>query len=83
MTGEKTIVDPESVTEYPASKTGGNDVTKHILEHSYDADEAMKAFASAGEVITLDEETNKRILRKIDWNVMPVGFTMRLMFAYH
>lgn len=50
-------------------------VDKTILQHAGDADEALKAFMShPGEVIELDEATNKRLLRKIDWNLMPVCF---------
>jgi ACS family allantoate permease-like MFS transporter len=48
-------------------------ISKGILEHSHDADEAMKAFMShQGQVIEIDEATNKRLLRKIDWNLMPI-----------
>ena len=44
-----------------------------ILKHAQDADEAMKAFAGyEGEVLVLDEATNKRLLRKIDMHLMPV-----------
>ena len=42
-----------------------------ILKHSHDADEAMKAFES-GEVIELDEATNKRLLKIIDRNLIPL-----------
>ena len=48
-------------------------VDTRILKHSHDADEAMKAFEGrTGEVITIDAATNKRLLRIIDWNLMPV-----------
>lgn len=48
-------------------------VSDKVLAHSHDADEAMKAFAGhEGEVIHIDEATNKRLLRKIDWNLIPV-----------
>lgn len=44
-----------------------------ILKHYHDADEAMKAFESQqGEVMAIDEATNKRLLRRIDWNLMPI-----------
>src|SRR6267378_7678599 len=44
-----------------------------ILNHSEDADEAMKAFAGLeGQVITIDAETNRRLLRIIDWHMMPL-----------
>jgi ACS family allantoate permease-like MFS transporter len=52
-------------------------VDKAILQHAGDADEALKAFMShPGEVIELDEATNRRLLRKIDWNLMPVHFLL-------
>lgn len=44
---------------------------KKILEHGQDADEAMKAFAS-GEVVEVSEADNKRLLRIIDWHLMPL-----------
>lgn len=44
-----------------------------IVEHSHDADEAMKAFAGIdADAITIDEETNKRLLKIIDWHMMPL-----------
>lgn len=44
-----------------------------VLKHANDADEAMKAFEShGGELLALDEATNKRLLRKIDTNILPV-----------
>jgi MFS transporter, ACS family, allantoate permease len=47
---------------------------QRILHHKIDADEALKAFAGhEGEHIELDEATNRRLLRKIDLNLMPVS----------
>lgn len=47
--------------------------TRRILKHSNDADEAMKASEGhEGEVLRIDEATNKRLLRKIDMNIMPL-----------
>jgi ACS family allantoate permease-like MFS transporter len=44
-----------------------------LEKHSHDADEAMKAFENIeGETITIDEETNKRLLKIIDWHMMPI-----------
>ena len=41
--------------------------------HSHDADEAMKAVAEhGGEPLVLDAATNKRLLRTIDWHLMPI-----------
>lgn len=53
------------------------ETSKHIdptLEkHAHDADEAMKAFDDLhGEAIELDEATNRRLLRTIDWHMMPI-----------
>ena len=43
------------------------------VEHTTDADEAMKAFEGhQGGLLYLDEATNRRLLRKIDRNIMPV-----------
>ncbi|GAQ06863.1 uncharacterized transporter C417.10 [Aspergillus lentulus] len=44
-----------------------------LEKHAHDADEAMKAFEGIeGESIILDEETNKRLLKIIDWHMMPI-----------
>ena len=48
-------------------------VPTKVIKNNKDADDAMKAFAGfEGQVLVLDEATNKRLLRKIDWNIMPV-----------
>jgi ACS family allantoate permease-like MFS transporter len=47
--------------------------TENVIGHQLDADEALRAFESLnGEVITIDAETNKRLLRIIDWHLMPL-----------
>jgi MFS transporter, ACS family, allantoate permease len=52
----------------------GKVVPSRILKHSHDADIALKAFAEyKGQVIVIDEATNKRLLRKIDLHLMPVN----------
>ncbi|KAL2208450.1 MFS general substrate transporter [Sarocladium strictum] len=43
-----------------------------LFKHDIDADEGMKAMAGSSENIVIDEETNRRLLRKIDWNLMPL-----------
>lgn len=44
-----------------------------ILKHSRHVDEAMKAFADTdGEPLVITEETNKRLLKKIDWHLIPI-----------
>jgi len=51
----------------------GSGAPEEVLKHSNDADEAMKAFEGHdGEVLVVDQATNKRLLRKIDLNIMPV-----------
>lgn len=48
-------------------------VSETLLKHSHDADTAMKAFEGyEGQVIEMTEETNRRLLRKIDMHLMPV-----------
>ncbi|KAI9692761.1 MAG: hypothetical protein M1820_009360 [Bogoriella megaspora] len=48
-------------------------VDENILKHSHDADEALKALEGrGGRAIELDEATNKRLLRKIDFHLMPL-----------
>jgi ACS family allantoate permease-like MFS transporter len=42
-------------------------------KHSHDADDAMKAIEELhGETIELDEATNRRLLKIIDWHMMPI-----------
>lgn len=44
-----------------------------LEKHAHDADEAMKAFDELqGEAIELDEATNRRLLKTIDWHMMPI-----------
>lgn len=44
-----------------------------LEKHAHDADEALKAFGELqGESIELDEATNRRLLRTIDWHMMPI-----------
>ena len=51
----------------------GKIVPEQIVKHSHDADVALKAFTNyQGRIIEIDEVTNRRLLRKIDWNLMPV-----------
>lgn len=79
MDPEKYSLDPEaekSIPEPLADAIRNGSVDKNILKHSHDADEAMKAFQGAeGQVIEIDAATNKRLLRKIDMNLMPVRDT--------
>lgn len=44
-----------------------------LRKHAQDADEAMQAFKGReGEIIEIDEATSKRLLRRIDWNLIPL-----------
>ena len=61
-------IDEEKVTA-----RAGSVVPENVLKHGQDADEAMRAFEGhEGESLVLDEATNKRLLRIIDWHIMPV-----------
>lgn len=77
---EKNYLDPEVEKDLPAPLADAirnGSVPENILKHSHDADEAMKAFAShEGQLLTIDEATNKRLLRRIDWNLMPVSIDL-------
>lgn len=48
-------------------------VAEEVKKYSQDDDEAMKAMADYdGPPLVLDEETNRRLLRTIDWHMLPV-----------
>ena len=68
--------DPEKVAELSRNTTygeGENKDTLFIHADPNDGDEALKAFAGhEGEVIVMTPEMEKRLLRKIDLNIMPV-----------
>ena len=64
-------VDPEKRASLPTASKAA----QQVLAHSHDADEAMKAF-EAGEVLEIDEATNKRLLRIIDWHMLPLMCTV-------
>lgn len=74
---KRTSLDPEVEKALPpalADAIRSGSVPENILKHSHDADEAMKAFEGhQGEVLHIDEATNKRLLRLIDWNLIPVS----------
>jgi ACS family allantoate permease-like MFS transporter len=66
-------VEKETITQESTRDSRGI-VPEDIIKHSHDADEALKAFeAHRGHSIEIDEATSKRLLRKIDWNMMPVS----------
>lgn len=80
MSGTEKSYDAEKDLPGPLSDAIRNgSLDKSVLQNAGDGDEALKAFAShQGEVIELDEATNKRLLRKIDWNLMPVCIPRKL-----
>lgn len=70
-------MDDEKATRYQdverEAVRRGSGAPKKVLKHSNDADDAMKAFEGHdGEILVVDEATNKRLLRKIDLNIIPV-----------
>jgi hypothetical protein len=75
MSNEKNFsTDPEN----DAASTGveANQLNPSKLRrHANDADEAMKAFVGhEGQFVELTPEIEKKLLRKIDMNLMPVPF---------
>lgn len=77
MADEKIVMPSgRSVSPPPATLTSTGDRktsadVEKVIAHSNDADEALQAFAN-GEIIEIDEATNKRLLRIIDWHLMPI-----------
>jgi MFS transporter, ACS family, allantoate permease len=73
-TSEKRSPSPVDLEKYtPAALASSTSPTTKLRKHGQDADEAMKAFKDReGEIIVIDEATNKRLLRRIDWNLMPL-----------
>lgn len=60
----------------------GSGPPERVLKHANDADEAMKAFEGhEGEVLVLDGATNRRLLSKIDRNIMPVRYKGNRVFT--
>lgn len=53
--------------------TNEKHVDSKLEKHAHDADDAMKAIDELhGEALEIDEATNKRLLRTIDWHMMPL-----------
>ncbi|KAJ5674981.1 transporter [Penicillium maclennaniae] len=68
---EEKAIGASSAVDVETAKSMAIDPT--LEKHAHDADEAMKAFDELqGEAIELDEATNKRLLRIIDWHMMPI-----------
>ena len=80
MADEKSST-PAGIEKESISLEDGSTPPPQVRKHAHDADEAMKAFQD-GEIEILDEATNKRLLRTIDWNIMPVGWKPRLKRAH-
>ncbi|KAG7004472.1 protein disulfide-isomerase [Physcia stellaris] len=74
MADEKTS-SPAGIEKESISLEDGSPPMPRGRKHAHDADEAMKAFQD-GEIEVLDEATNKRLLRTIDRNIMPVETTL-------
>jgi ACS family allantoate permease-like MFS transporter len=47
-------------------------ITANLKQPSNNADEALRAVGSDGEMLEVDEVTNKRLLKKIDLHLLPV-----------
>lgn len=68
--------DPEKVVDLsPKITMGEGEYTDEMFKHAdpNDGDEALKAFQGhEGETIVMTPEMEKKLLRKIDLNLMPV-----------
>jgi len=67
--------DPEKVSDLEPSSTLEDGELRIMFKHAdpNDGDEALKAFAGhEGEMIVMTPEMEKKLLRKIDWNLMPM-----------
>lgn len=78
MSSDKEMTGPPVEEKAPVVDAPPPELVQHlddkILKHSHDADAAMKAFEGyEGQTLELSEETNRRLLRKIDWHLMPVS----------
>jgi len=75
MAEEKSLTGtPPDLEKAPIDMHGRGDVpVAEFKKHKIDADEAMKAFEGhEGEILVLDDATNKRLLRSIDLHLMPL-----------
>ena len=76
--------DPEKVVELCHSTTyGDGEVKDPMFIHAdpNDGDEALKAFVGHdGEPIVMTPEIEKKLLRKIDLNLMPVRFLLQFRY---
>jgi ACS family allantoate permease-like MFS transporter len=72
--------DPEKVTELGRKTTfGDGELDEVVFKHAnpQDADEALKAFAGLeGDSLEMTPEEEKKLLRKIDLNLMPVSLEL-------
>lgn len=77
--------DIEKTDELTPNQSIENGVPSIVFKHAdlNDADEAMKALAGhEGEYLTMTPEEGKKLLRKIDWNLMPASFLPHRMVNF-
>ena len=77
--------DPEKVVQLSKTTTYDEGDVKEaplfIHADPNDGDEALKAFVGhEGETIVMTPEVEKKLLRKIDLNLMPVSFFPQLVY---
>jgi ACS family allantoate permease-like MFS transporter len=75
MADEKKSVDTTASGDLV--RTQHTRASSRSLKHAHDGDEALKALPQLGDgrdMIEMDEATNKYLLRKIDWALMPIMF---------
>lgn len=83
--GNTSSSDPEKnvgLSQNTSVQDGEVGVSKYIHADPNDGDIAYKAFAGhEAEVITMTPEEEKALLRKIDWNLMPVCLLLLQMWT--
>lgn len=71
----ETDVEKHDLDLHPNRTIGEGDAPSIVLKHAdrNDADAALMAFKGhEGETIVMTPEMERKLLRKIDWNLMPV-----------
>ena len=63
---------PREPSPVDLNEKRGSVTAQQILKHSHDADEAMKAFVDQEGPIEISEAENRRLLRIIDFNILPL-----------
>lgn len=81
----KTNIEKNDLDLHPKTTIEVGDAPSIVLKHAdrNDADAALMAFKGhEGETIVMTVEMERKLLRKIDWNIMPV-FSNDMSIFFH